>query len=87
MLWTGYYRMVSFEFEARALTLMLDFVEENSWNPNEVDKDYTYNELSTFIPKSVFDLIFHKYTDPSGHMSSGDQLYVYVTTIYFPQND
>lgn len=61
----GYYRLIAFDFEARALGLMLDFLDENSWEIDEVDKRLTYESLQEFMPPSVFDLIFHKYTEPS----------------------
>lgn len=57
----GYFRLISFEFEVRSLTLMLDILEENSWALNEVDKEFTYESLKEFIFKSIFDAIFARY--------------------------
>ncbi|XP_074109105.1 sister chromatid cohesion protein DCC1 isoform X2 [Cotesia typhae] len=69
----GYYRLISFEFESKALTLMLDFMEENSWKTNAVNKEETYEALEDLIPKPIFDTIFDKYTVKN----SNDDLYTY----------
>ncbi|KAG8035201.1 hypothetical protein G9C98_001691 [Cotesia typhae] len=69
----SYYRLISFEFESKALTLMLDFMEENSWKTNAVNKEETYEALEDLIPKPIFDTIFDKYTVKN----SNDDLYTY----------
>ncbi|XP_012286006.1 sister chromatid cohesion protein DCC1 [Orussus abietinus] len=61
----GYMRLISFEYEARALSFILDYVGENSWEFDEVDREDTYESLKELIPKTVFDVIFKKYTEPS----------------------
>ncbi|XP_011309152.1 sister chromatid cohesion protein DCC1 [Fopius arisanus] len=78
----GYYRLIAFEYEARALTLMLDFMEENSWQPDEVDKEQTFEALEELIPRPVFDLIFDRYTERSSkskkqESAEGHSLYAY----------
>ncbi|XP_015112003.1 sister chromatid cohesion protein DCC1 [Diachasma alloeum] len=78
----GYYRLIAFEYEARALTLMLDFMEENSWPPDEVDKEETFKALEELIPRPIFDLIFDKYTTKSAksemqESTGGHPLYAY----------
>ncbi|XP_034939422.1 sister chromatid cohesion protein DCC1 isoform X2 [Chelonus insularis] len=57
----GFYRLISFEFESKALTMMLDFMEENSWSLNQVNKEETYEALKELIPRPIFDMVFHKY--------------------------
>ncbi|CAG5074035.1 Similar to dscc1: Sister chromatid cohesion protein DCC1 (Danio rerio) [Cotesia congregata] len=69
----GYYRLISFEFESKALTLMLDFMEENSWKINSVNKEETYEALQDLIPRPIFDTIFDKYAVKN----SDDDLYTY----------
>lgn len=72
----GYYRLISFEFEARALPLMLDLIDENSWPLDEIDKEVSYESLREIIPKPIFDLLFQKYTEPSDKTNKdGAQLY------------
>ncbi|XP_043802214.1 sister chromatid cohesion protein DCC1 [Apis laboriosa] len=74
----GYFRLISFEFEVRSLTLMLDILEENSWALNEVDKEFTYESLKEFIFKSVFEAVFARYTQVSEKSKKdGTSLYRY----------
>lgn len=55
---------------------MVDLIEENSWQIDEVDKDVSYESLKEIIPKSVFDILFQKYTEPSEKLNeNGSQLY------------
>ncbi|XP_017877967.1 sister chromatid cohesion protein DCC1 isoform X2 [Ceratina calcarata] len=61
----GYFRLISFEFKVRCVTLMLDLFEEFSWEIDEVDRELTYDHLKDFIPKPVFDTLFKKYTNTS----------------------
>ncbi|XP_043473038.1 sister chromatid cohesion protein DCC1 [Leptopilina heterotoma] len=75
----GHYRMVSFEYETRALTNMLEFVDENSMNEDEIDREATLDALRELIPESVFHAIFEKYTEPSGKLKkTGELLYRYI---------
>ncbi|XP_014212032.1 sister chromatid cohesion protein DCC1 [Copidosoma floridanum] len=71
----GYYRLISFEFEARALGFMLDLIEENSWELDEIDKDASYESLDEIIPKPVFEVLFKKYAEPTKTKEDGTQLY------------
>lgn len=74
----GYFRLISFEFEVRSLTLMLDLFEENSWEIDEVDKEITYEFLKEFIYKPVFNTLFTKYTEISEKLrKDGTPLYKY----------
>ncbi|XP_043529668.1 sister chromatid cohesion protein DCC1 isoform X2 [Frieseomelitta varia] len=74
----GYFRLISFEFEARSLTLMLDLFEENSWEIDEVDKEITYEFLKELIYKPVFNILFTKYTEISEKSKKdGTPLYRY----------
>ncbi|XP_076239631.1 sister chromatid cohesion protein DCC1 isoform X1 [Calliopsis andreniformis] len=74
----GYVRLISFEFEIRSLTLMLDLFDENCWELNEVDKEATYEALKEFIPKSIFDILFLKYAEVSQKFKEdGKHLYRY----------
>ncbi|XP_031829296.1 sister chromatid cohesion protein DCC1 [Nomia melanderi] len=74
----GYFRIISFEFEIRSLTLMLDLFEENSWEIDEVDKEITYESIKELLPECVFDIIFAKYTEVSDKLKpDGTPLYRY----------
>lgn len=75
---SGYYRLISFEFEAKAVPLMLDLMEENSWEIDEVDKEVSYESLSEIIPEPIFELLFKKYTELSTKTKKdGTELYKY----------
>ena len=77
--------MIAFEFEARALPLMLDLIEENSWEIDEIDKEVSYESLKEIIPKPIFDLLFQKYTVLSEKTKNdGTQLYKYEHFQIFP---
>ncbi|XP_057336272.1 sister chromatid cohesion protein DCC1 [Microplitis mediator] len=71
----GYYRLISFEFETKALTMMLDFMEENSWKINKINKEETYEALKDLIPKPIFEIIFNKYANKNSNEC--DKLYTY----------
>ncbi|KAL7299430.1 hypothetical protein TKK_0007673 [Trichogramma kaykai] len=74
----GYFRLISFEFEARAVPLMLDLLEANSWEIDEVDKEESYDSLKEIIPKPVFECLFAKYASPSDKTKKdGTKLYKY----------
>lgn len=74
----GYYRLVSFDFEARAIPLMTDLMEENSWQLDEIDKEESFESLKEIIPEPVFNLLFQKYAEPSEkRKKNGGQLYKY----------
>lgn len=76
---SGYLRLISFEYKARALTLMLDLIDENSWELDEIDKEESYDSLRDLVPEEVFDGIFSKYTVLSGRTSKdGTPLYRYI---------
>ncbi|KAK0083474.1 hypothetical protein PV325_008729 [Microctonus aethiopoides] len=70
----GYYRVISFEYKAQALTMMLDVMEENSWRLDQVNKEETFNALKQLIPETVFDIIFYEYAKPNDDDKS---LYTY----------
>ncbi|XP_051161356.1 sister chromatid cohesion protein DCC1 [Leptopilina boulardi] len=75
----GYYRIVSFEYETQALTNMLEFVDYNSIEPDQVDKEASLEALHELIPEPVFNAIFDKYTEPSGKFKdTGEILYRYI---------
>lgn len=82
----GYYRLIDFKFEANALSMMLDLIEENSWAIDEIDKEESYGTLKDFIPKSVFEVLFEKYAEASSKTKQdGSPLYKYIsrTSIFF----
>ncbi|XP_012253464.2 sister chromatid cohesion protein DCC1 [Athalia rosae] len=69
----GFLRRLTFEYETRALTMMLDLIEENSWEPDEIDKEMSFDLLAEFIPHSVFEVLFHAYAEPSGKSKNDGQ--------------
>lgn len=72
-------RLVSFDVEARSLNLMLDYIGEQSWELDEVDKESTYECLKKLIHKPVFEAIFKRYTEESTKTKDdGTPLYTYV---------
>ncbi|CAK9830357.1 Sister chromatid cohesion protein DCC1 [Anthophora retusa] len=74
----GYFRLISFEYEIRSLTLMLDLFDENSWELDEVDKEITYESLKEFVIKPIFDILFRKYAEISvKSKTDGTPLYRY----------
>ncbi|XP_076655799.1 sister chromatid cohesion protein DCC1 [Halictus rubicundus] len=75
----GYYRLLSFKAETDNLTLMLGLFDRNSWELDQVDKEATYESLKEFFPKSVFDVLFAKYTEASSKSKQdGTPLYRYI---------
>ena len=56
---------MSFEYEARAVTQMLDFLVENSWEINQVDREASLEALKDLIPEPVFNTLFEKYAEPN----------------------
>ncbi|XP_046740184.1 sister chromatid cohesion protein DCC1 [Diprion similis] len=70
----GYLRSLTFEYETRALSLMLDLIDENSWETDEIDKEITFSLLEEFIPDSVFQVLFHAYAEPSGKTKENGEL-------------
>ncbi|KAJ8673205.1 hypothetical protein QAD02_004467 [Eretmocerus hayati] len=76
--YNGFYRLIAFEFEARALPLMLDLIEENSWEVDGIDKEISCESLEDIIPEPIFDILFKKYSRPSTKVKEdGTQLYEY----------
>ncbi|CAK9821068.1 Sister chromatid cohesion protein DCC1 [Anthophora plagiata] len=74
----GYFRLISFEYEIRSLTLMLDLFDENCWELDEVDKEITYESLKEFVIKPIFDVLFRKYAEVSDKSKTdGTPLYRY----------
>ncbi|XP_066593819.1 sister chromatid cohesion protein DCC1 isoform X2 [Prorops nasuta] len=74
----GYFRLISFECEARSVTLMLDLLDENSWEVDEVDREITYDALKNLIIKPVLDTLFKKYAEVSEKKKDdGSPLYKY----------
>lgn len=61
----GYYRLIAFEFEVKAVGWMIDIVEEESWKIDEINKQALYSFLKDVVPHSVFEVIFQKYMIPS----------------------
>ncbi|XP_055626887.1 sister chromatid cohesion protein DCC1 isoform X2 [Toxorhynchites rutilus septentrionalis] len=58
-------RMLSNEYEYRAMCLMLALMAENSWQLDEIDKAVTIEALDGIIPYEIVDRIFDVYTTKS----------------------
>ncbi|XP_058067082.1 sister chromatid cohesion protein DCC1 [Anopheles bellator] len=58
-------RMLDIEYEYRVVTLLLALISENSWQPDEIDKEVTFESMQGIVPYEVVDGIFDIYTTPS----------------------
>ena len=58
--------MISFNFRCRALSLMLEVMEEYDMELDKIDREVTQRELRELVPKKVFDVIFDSVAVPSG---------------------
>ncbi|XP_033225073.1 sister chromatid cohesion protein DCC1 [Belonocnema kinseyi] len=76
----GYYRLVSFDYEADAVSKMVDLITYNSWEIDEVDREESLEALHELIPEPVFNALFDKYTeiakqreDPTGNPNASEK--------------
>ncbi|XP_022899835.1 sister chromatid cohesion protein DCC1 [Onthophagus taurus] len=69
-------RLLDFQYHFRVLSLMLNFIEENSWELDRVDYEETRNELNNLIPTEILDSVFDYYAEET-QCIDGLQLYRY----------
>lgn len=72
----GHYRILSFEYEFRVLSYMLDLKEENSWPVEKISKVTTIETLKDLVPHVVLDCLFDFYSVKTNY-EDGVQYYMY----------
>ncbi|CAG9863292.1 unnamed protein product [Phyllotreta striolata] len=69
-------RLLDIDYHYRVLNYMLNLMEENSWEPDEVDFKETIDTLQDLVPKDILCKLFEKYTEESKEID-GTILYKY----------
>lgn len=63
---SGEYHCLEQEYEFQVFSLIAQFVEENSWTLETVQRDLTVTTLSELEPRPVVEACFDRYLQPSG---------------------
>lgn len=58
----GFYRVLSFDYEFRCLSFMLDLIDENSWSLDRISKNETMRLLKDLFPGVLISKLFDYYT-------------------------
>ena len=59
--------MLKPEYELRVLNHFLNFVEENSWKYDEVERDLTIETLQGLEPNEVLEQVFEFFFEPTAN--------------------
>lgn len=70
----GHLRLANYEYEYRIVSLMLEIVNENSWNIDEIDREVTVNSFDGIAPKEIVERIFDIYAKPIEGASSSRKM-------------
>lgn len=71
----GKWRLLEDQYHFRALSFMLNLLDENSWKVNEVPLGETLEILNELLPKEVASHIVEMYLEPTGEFNdAGDTL-------------
>lgn len=66
----GFIRVADCEYEYRIVSVMLEIINEHSWNVNEIDREVTINSFEGIAPKEIVESLFDIYTKPNEDASS-----------------
>lgn len=58
----GYWRILEFEYECRALSFLLNLIEEQSWSYNTIPMNDTQNILGELLPPVILQHIIDQYS-------------------------
>lgn len=58
----GYWRVLEFEYECRALSFLLNLIDEQSWPYNRVPMDEAQNILGELLPPVILQHIIDQYS-------------------------
>ena len=72
----GYLRLLDFSYHYRVLNLMLQLINENSWDLDEIHFEETLSTLSNLVPREILCGVFDIYAEES-KVIDGTQLYQY----------
>ncbi|XP_073986609.1 sister chromatid cohesion protein DCC1 [Rhodnius prolixus] len=71
----GKWRLLEDQYQFRALSFMLNLLDENSWKVNEVPLGETLEILNELLPKEIASHIVEMYLEPTGEFNDeGDTL-------------
>lgn len=58
----GYWRVLEFEYECRALSFLLNLIDEQSWPYNTIPVDETFKILGELLPPTILQHIIDQYS-------------------------
>jgi len=58
----GYWRILDFEYECRAVSFLLNLIDEQSWSYNTIPLDETLNILGELLPPVILQHIIDQYS-------------------------
>lgn len=58
----GYWRILEFEYECRALSFLLNLIDEQSWSYNTIPMDETQKILKELLPPVILQHIIDQYS-------------------------
>ncbi|KAL5242866.1 hypothetical protein ACI65C_010276 [Semiaphis heraclei] len=58
----GYWRILDFEYECRAVSFLLNLIDEQSWSYNAIPMDETLNILGELLPPVILQHIIDQYS-------------------------
>lgn len=64
---SGRWRMLSFEYETRVLSMIINLAEEKAWT--EIPKTECIENLESSVPKAILEHIFSNFTNPISDVS------------------
>lgn len=65
----GKWRLLEDQYQFRALSFMLNLLDENSWKVNEVPLGETLEILNELLPKEIASHIVEMYLEPTGEFN------------------
>lgn len=72
----GKIRVLDLNYHFRVLSYMLKSIDENSWDPDEIEEGETVSAWSEIVPEEILEQLFRFYTEKS-KIKDGVQLYRY----------
>lgn len=71
----GAWRFLEHEYHFRVLSYILNFVDENSWPINQVNKTETLQSLAALVPMGILEQCFSWYAEETVAASKEGQYY------------
>lgn len=85
LLTTGYWRILDFEYECRALSFLLNLIDEQSWSYNTIPMDDILNILGELLPPVILQHIIDEYSTwcVSSNLSKCNNFYYLKLFLYY----